>query len=90
MDYNYKAELTTFLSTYLLPILVGYGFSTETSNMLIGVLVAVIIIACNMLNERYISKHLSLENKEISDYLAPDDDNRVDNFYLPNDDEDTA
>ena len=68
MDYDIKANLTTILSTYLIPILIGYGFSSETSNALVGVIVAVIIIGFNMLNERYTSKHLTkkhnLENDE--------------------------
>lgn len=59
MDYDFKANLTTILSTYLIPILVGWGFSTETSNALVGVIVALVIIAFGMLNERYTSGHLT-------------------------------
>ena len=66
MDYDIKANLTTLLSTYLIPILIGYGFSSETSNALVGVIVAIIIIGFNMLNERYTSKHLT-KNKDIED-----------------------
>ena len=51
MDYDIKANLTTILSTYLIPILIGYGFSSETSNALVGVIVAVIIIGFNMWNK---------------------------------------
>lgn len=69
IDYDVKANLTTLLSTYLIPILIGYGFSTETSNALVGVIVALIIIGFNMLNERYTSKHLTKEytSEEIED-----------------------
>ena len=69
IDYDVKANLTTLLSTYLIPVLIGYGFSTETSNALVGVIVALIIIGFNMLNERYTSKHLTKENtsEEIED-----------------------
>ena len=59
MDYDIKANLTTILSTYLIPILIGCGFSSKTSNALVGVIVAVIIVGFNMLNERYTSKHLT-------------------------------
>ena len=59
MDYDFKANLTTILSTYLIPILVGWGFSAETSNALVGVVVALIIIGFGMLNERYTSGHLT-------------------------------
>ena len=66
MDYDIKANLTTVLSTYLIPILVGYGFSYETSNALTGVIVTLIIIGFGMLNERYTSKHLT-KDEELDD-----------------------
>ena len=59
MDYDVKANLTTLLSTYLIPVLVGYGFSVETSNAIVGVVVALVIIGFAMLNERYTSGHLT-------------------------------
>ena len=68
MDYDFKANLTTVLSTYLIPVLVGYGFSSETSNALVGVVVALVIIGFNMLNERFTSKHLTKESDEESVY----------------------
>ena len=57
MSYDFKANITTLLSTYLIPVLVGYGLSSETSNALVGVIVALIMIGFGMLNERYTSKH---------------------------------
>ena len=78
MDYDIKANLTTVLSTYLIPILVGYGFSYETSNALVGVIVALIIIGFGMLNERYTSKHLTKDEKlddgEIVEEFSYDDE----------------
>lgn len=78
MDYDIKANLTTVLSTYLIPILVGYGFSAETSNALVGVIVALIIIGFGMLNERYTSKHLTkdeeLDDGEIVDEFSYSDE----------------
>lgn len=62
MDYDFTANLTTLVSTYLLPILVGYGFSETTSNAIIGVVIGIVLIACNMLNEMYTSKHLTMGN----------------------------
>lgn len=67
MDYDVKANLTTLLSTYLIPILVGYGFSVELSNALIGVIVALIMIGVGMLNERYTSSHLTKADDEIEE-----------------------
>ena len=80
IDSNLKANITTVLSTYLIPILVGYGFSTETSNALVGVIVALVIIGFNMLNEMYISKHLTRE-------LPTDDDECEDDGYYGSDSE---
>ena len=62
MDYDFTANLTTLVSTYLLPVLVGYGFSEATSNIIVGVVIGIIMIACNMLNEMYTSKHLTKDN----------------------------
>lgn len=67
MDYETKANITTLLSTYLIPILVGYGFSVETANALVGIVVALIIIGCAMLNERWTSQHLTKEIDDGSD-----------------------
>lgn len=72
MDYDFKANLTTLLSTYLIPVLVGYGFSSETSNALVGVVVALVIIGFNMLNEMFTSKHLTKESDDESVYDEDD------------------
>lgn len=74
MDYDFKANLTTILSTYLIPILVGYGFSAETSNALVGVIVALVIIGFGMLNERYTSGHLTKVDDSDIDVDESDDD----------------
>ena len=64
MSYDFKANITTLLSTYLIPVLVGYGLSSETSNALVGVIVALIMIGFGMLNERYTSKHLTTDDTD--------------------------
>ena len=43
MDYDFTANLTTLVSTYLLPVLVGYGFSEATSNIIVGVVIGIIM-----------------------------------------------
>ena len=79
IGYDVKANLTTLLSTYLIPILVGYGFSTETSNALVGVAVAVIMIIIGMLNERYTSSHLTKvdDSEDMDDSDEDSDDDSV-------------
>ena len=64
MSYDFKANITTLLSTYLIPVLVGYGLSSETSNALVGVIVTLIMIGFGMLNERYTSKHLTADDTD--------------------------
>lgn len=80
MDYDFKANLTTILSTYLIPILVGYGFSAETSNALVGVIVALVIIGFGMLNERYTSGHLTkVDDSDID--VDESDEEDIENAY---------
>lgn len=79
MDYDFKANLTTILSTYLIPILVGYGFSAETSNALVGVIVALVIIGFGMLNERYTSGHLT--KVDDSEDIDDSDEEDIENAY---------
>ena len=84
MDYDFKANLTTLLSTYLIPVLVGYGFSAETSNALVGVIVALVIIGFGMLNERYTSSHLTKE-ADMSD--LDDDESLMEDDFSGSDSE---
>lgn len=81
IGYDVKANLTTLLSTYLIPILVGYGFSTETSNALVGVAVAVIMIIIGMLNERYTSSHLTKVDDSDDDSVEDCDEEDIENAY---------
>lgn len=67
MDYDVKANLTTVLSTYLIPMLLGLGLSAETSNALVGLIVALIIVGFNMLNEMYTSKHLTKDKEDVDE-----------------------
>lgn len=67
MDYDVKANLTTVLSTYLIPILLGLGLTAETSNALVGLIVALIIVGFNMINEMYTSKHLTKDKEDVDE-----------------------
>ena len=67
MDYDVKANLTTVLSTYLIPMLLCLGLSAETSNALVGLIVALIIVGFNMLNEMYTSKHLTKDKEDVDE-----------------------
>ena len=50
-----KENITSFLTVYLLPILVGLGFTETTSNLIIGLIVFVVLIVAQVLSERYVS-----------------------------------
>lgn len=63
VSYDFKANLTTILSTYLIPLLIGYGFSEATSSAIVGLIVSGVIIGFGMLNEMYTSKHLTKDKK---------------------------
>ena len=65
VSYDTKANLTTVASAYLIPLLVGYGISFETSSAIVGIFVSVILIVFGMVNEMYTSKHLTRDNPEV-------------------------
>lgn len=67
ISYEFKANLTTVVSTYLIPILIGYGLSETTSNAIVGLIVSAVIIGCGMFNEMYTSSHLSKEKECMCD-----------------------
>ena len=50
-----KENITSFLTVYLLPILVGLGFTETTSNLVIGLVAFVVLIVAQVLSERYVS-----------------------------------
>lgn len=50
-----KENITSFLTVYLLPILVGFGFTETTSNLVIGIVTFLILIVAQILSERYVS-----------------------------------
>ena len=50
-----KENITSFLTVYLFPILVGLGFTETTSNLIIGLIVFVVLIVAQVLSERYVS-----------------------------------
>lgn len=50
-----KENITSFLTVYLLPILVGFGFTETTSNLVIGIIAFLILIVAQILSERYVS-----------------------------------
>ena len=79
VSYELKANLTTLISTYLIPVLVGYGVSYESANALTGVIVALIIIGFGILNERYTSSHLTKEMVQSNTASSEDEDSSNNN-----------
>ena len=73
ISYDTKANLTTILTTYLIPTLVGLGCSEATSSAFVGLLVTGIIIGLNMLSEMYTSRHLTVDRSD--DETIEDDEN---------------
>lgn len=64
MDYDTKANLTTVVSVYLLPVLLGAGVSLETGQAIVGLCVACLPIIFGMLNEMWTSRHLTKPRPE--------------------------
>ena len=43
IPYDTKANITTYLSVSLIPILVGAGFTEATANIIIGIIALVLV-----------------------------------------------
>lgn len=56
MDYDIKANITTILTFFLMPIFASIGIDAVTGNAMIGALAVLIFYVLMYLNERYLSK----------------------------------
>ena len=57
--YRLQANISTFLVSGLLPILVSYGVGEATGNVIVTCLSYVIVLGVCLWNERFISKFLT-------------------------------
>lgn len=55
MDYDIKANITTILTFFLMPVFASLGIDALTGNALIGALAVIIFYVAMYLNERYLS-----------------------------------
>lgn len=78
IPYDTKANITTYLSVILVPILVGAGFTEATANIIIGIIALVLVGIVQVLNERWISKYFTKKNPDEVCYPInePDSDGR--------------
>lgn len=74
IPYDTKAKITTYLSTILIPILVGAGFTEATANIIIGIIALVLVGVIQVLNERWTSKYFTKENPNEFYYLIDEPD----------------
>lgn len=74
ISYETKAELTTYLTLILVPILAGVGFGESTANAIVGLLVLIIVGVLQILNEKWTSKILTQENPNNSETIVDESD----------------
>ena len=59
LDYTFKSNLTTVLTTVLFPILASYGVSEGTYSAIVVVLAYVVCLVIALYGERYVSSFLT-------------------------------
>lgn len=55
MDYDFKANITTILTFFLMPIFASLGIDSIAGNAMIGVAALIIFYVAMYVNERYLS-----------------------------------
>lgn len=55
MDYDFKANITTILTFFLMPIFASLGIDSVTGNAMIGVAALIVFYVAMYVNERYLS-----------------------------------
>ena len=78
MDYDIKANITTILTFFLMPVFASLGVDAITGNAMIGALAVLIFYVLMYLNERYLSKIFTKEGygvvKHSDDTVIQSDD----------------
>ena len=65
MDYDIKANITTILTFFLMPVFASLGVDAVTGNAMIGALAVLIFYVLMYLNERYLSKIFTKEGYDV-------------------------
>lgn len=65
MDYDIKANITTILTFFLMPVFASLGVDAITGNAMIGALALLIFYVLMYLNERYLSKIFTKEGYDV-------------------------
>ena len=55
MNYDFKANITTILTFFLMPIFASLGIDSVTGNAMIGVAALILFYVAMYVNERYLS-----------------------------------
>lgn len=70
--YTLKANVTTILTTVLIPLLASYGVSEGMANAVVGVLAYCIFIFIALYGERYVSTFLTKEPDGVDEEVGSD------------------
>lgn len=75
--YTLKANVSTFLVTGILPILVTLGVAENTANIIITVLTYLIVLGVCLYSERYTSDFLTKAKSEEVDEVGSESDSET-------------
>ena len=65
MDYDFKANVTTILTFFLMPIFASLGIDSITGNAMIGMAALLIFYIAMYVNERYLSNIFTKKGYEV-------------------------
>ena len=65
MDYDFKANVTTILTFFLMPIFASLGIDSITGNAMVGVAALIIFYVAMYVNERYLSNIFTKKGYEV-------------------------
>ena len=65
MDYDFKANITTILTFFLMPIFASLGIDSITGNAMIGMAALLVFYIAMYVNERYLSNIFTKKGYEV-------------------------
>lgn len=71
-----KNNLSSFLTVYLLPILIASGMTVESSNLIIGIIVFVVMIGAQIYSERHPSSWFEVVDDNSNEEITENNTNK--------------
>ena len=69
-----QRNLSSFLTVYLLPVLLASGITAETSNLIIGLIILLIMVLSQIWSERNPSTWFEVTDEDTNESIIESDD----------------